>query len=225
MNPLEYLRLQLRLEGKEIVNGNMLRQVEIVPGEDIPLMIIAQLADQDFVFYFDEGLSTEFREELRKEVDRINFSSLDRLITFLKNRNIAFEVGHYKTYIFPEGYPIFKDETVQCYSKHHRKVQTFAFDGFAEHVYGIERDDKIVSACVSIRENDSCGEAWVYTNEDYRHQGLAQKVVNTWAVELITAGKIPFYSHKVDNKPSANLARRLRLEAVFEELVISYANV
>ena len=39
MNPHEYLRLQLRLEGKEIINDNSLRQVEVVSGENMPLMI------------------------------------------------------------------------------------------------------------------------------------------------------------------------------------------
>jgi hypothetical protein len=44
MNLLDYLRLQLRLEGKEIVSDNLLRQVEIVPDEEMPLFLIAQLA-------------------------------------------------------------------------------------------------------------------------------------------------------------------------------------
>ena len=31
MNLLDYLHLQLRLEGKEIIRGNLLTQVEVVP--------------------------------------------------------------------------------------------------------------------------------------------------------------------------------------------------
>ena len=53
MKPLDYLRLQLRLEGKEIIGDNLLRQVEVVPDEEMPLFLIAQLADEYLVAYFD----------------------------------------------------------------------------------------------------------------------------------------------------------------------------
>jgi hypothetical protein len=33
LNPLDYLRLQLRLEGKEIIGDHLLKQVEVVPDE------------------------------------------------------------------------------------------------------------------------------------------------------------------------------------------------
>jgi predicted GNAT family acetyltransferase len=61
----------------------------------------------------------------------------------------------------------------------------------------------------------------VYTNPEYRKQGFAQKVVNTWAGSLIDAGKVPFYSHKIENAASANLARKLGLRPVFEEISIA----
>ena len=143
MNPLDYLRLQLRLEGKEIVYGNMLRQVEIVPDEDLPLMVIAQLADSNVLAYFDEGFP--LCEELRKKVSEISFPDVDPLFTLLQNRNSAFEVGHYKTYTFPEMYVAFMDETVNCFSRHDPKVKDFGFSGFAEQVYAMEQAGKIVS--------------------------------------------------------------------------------
>jgi len=225
MNPLDYLRLQLRLEGKEIVNGNLLRQVEIVPDEEVPLMLVAQLANENFVTYFDEDLELELRTELTKQVSKFTFPNVDPLSAFLQSGNITFEVGHYKTYIFPESYASFKDETAKCYSKHDPKVQAFGFDGFAESVYAIELGDKIVSACVSTRENEFCGEAWVYTDPEYRRQGLAQKVVSAWAMSLISAGKVPFYSHKIQNIESANLTKRLGLRPMFEETVFTYTDL
>ena len=221
MNPLDYLRLQLRLEGKEIVGDNLLRQVEVVPDEEMPLFLIAQLADENLVAYFDEESPTELREALQAQVSNFSCPYIDTLSSFLQSRNISFEVGQYRTYIFPEQYATFKEEAVYRFSKHHPKVQDFGFDGFAEAVYAIERDNKIVSACVSTRENDFCGEAWVYTDPEYRNQGLAQKVVGAWAMSLISAGKVPFYSHKIQNTASANLAKRLSLRPVFEEIVFS----
>lgn len=221
MNPLDYLHLQLRLEGKEVIDEILLRKVEIVPDEDVSLMLIARLADESLVAYFDESLPVEVLKELTKQASAVAFPNIELLSTVLQNRNISFEIGHYKTYIFPEQYAEFKDEVVICYSRHDPKVLGFGFDGFAESVFAIEQDGKIVSACVSTRENDFCGEAWVYTDEDYRHQGFAQKVVSAWAARLLMAGKVPFYSHKIQNIASSNLARRLRLQPVFEELVIS----
>jgi hypothetical protein len=225
MNPLDYLRLQLRLEGKEIIKDNLLRQVEVVPDQEMPLMLIARLADSNVVAYFDEALQAKLHEELTKRVSEITFPNVEAFSAFLQSRNISFEAGYYKTYIFPERNASFKDETVNCYSKYDPKVQDFGFDGFAESIYAIERSDKIVSACVSARENESCGEAWVYTDPEYRYKGLAQKVVGIWATKLISAGKVPFYSHKIENTASANLAKHLGLQPLFEEIVISYSNV
>jgi hypothetical protein len=224
MNPLDYLLLQLRLEGKEIIRDNLLRQAEVVPDEEVPLMLIAQLADSNVLAYFDETLRTGLRTELIRQVSNMVFPNVEPLSTFLQSESISFEIGHYKTYISPEQYVSFKDDVVTCYSKHDSKIQDFGFDGFAESVFAIERDGKIVSACVSTRENDSCGEAWVYTNPGYRNQGLAQKVVGAWAMSLISVGKVPFYSHKIQNIASANLAKHLELRPVFEEIVISYTN-
>jgi hypothetical protein len=50
---------------------------------------------------------------------------------------------------------------------------------------------------------------------------LAKKVVNAWARSLVNKGKIPFYSHNIDNLPSARLAEALELQPVFEEISIS----
>jgi len=221
MNPLDYLRLQLRLEGKEIIKDDLLRQVEIVPDEEVPWILIARLADENLVAYFDEALPVKVREELTKQVSDFTFPNIELLSALLENKNISFEIGHYKTYILPEECAAFKDEGVTYFSRHDPKVQAFGFDGFAESVFAIEQDGKIVSACVSTRENDFCGEAWVYTDEDYRHRGFAQKVVNTWAASLLIAGKVPFYSHKIQNIASATLAKRLGLQPIFEEIVIS----
>ena len=110
---------------------------------------------------------------------------------------------------------------VICVSKHDPKVTAFGFDSFAEEVYAIERNGVLVSACVSTRENKECGEAWVYTDIDFRNQGLAQKVVNVWAGSLMDAAKVPFYSHVRENVSSASLARKLGLQPVFEEISIT----
>ena len=218
MEPLVYLQLQIRLEGKEIVDPCFLRQVEVVPGEDLPLMLLAQLADQNLLGYYAETISSPLYEKLSANIVDLEFPRIDSLLDVLKAENIQAEVGHYKTYIFP-SIPVREVEVI-CFSKQDPKVNTFGFNGFAEEVYALERENRIVSACVSTRENNSCGEAWVFTQPGYRHRGFAQKVVQAWAESLMAAGKVPFYSHEIGNVASANLAKKLGLQPVFEEISI-----
>lgn len=225
MNPLEYLHLQLRLEGKEVVDGDRLRQVEVVPDEEMPLMLVAQLAGGQLAAYYDESLQPELHLELVKQIQGIVFPEMDVLIDVLKAQNISFEVGHYKTYVFPGQFAEAGSDDVKCLSRDDPRVQEFGFGNFAEQIYVIERHGKAVSACVSTRENKFCGEAWVYTDEAHRKRGFAQHVVQAWARGMVQAGKVPFYSHKIENTASANLAKRLGLKPVFEEISIAYMHV
>jgi RimJ/RimL family protein N-acetyltransferase len=221
MDPLAYLHLQMRLEGKELVSGCLMRQVETVPGEEMPLLPVAQLASAEIVVYYDENAPPELQRNLAAGVPGLKFPQIDALLTVLKTQTIRVEVEYYKTYVFPSQ-PV-QDEEVTRLSRQDSRVTALGFGGFSENVFAVERDSALVSACVSTRENAECGEAWVYTAPEFRHRGLAQKAVNAWARSLMAAGKVPFYSHKIENEASANLARKLALQPVFEEIVISRA--
>jgi len=193
-----------------------------VPGEELPWMLLAKLASGELVTYYAESVSSDLQEEFSSTIVPSEFPKMETLLDVLGSREIHYEVGHYKTYIFPSR-PA-RDAEVTRLSKHDPQVKAFGFERFVENVYVMERDGQIVSACVSARENEQCGEAWVYTDPAYRHQGFAQKVVNAWARDLMEFGKVPFYSHKIENGASANLARRLGLQAVFEEIAITNLN-
>ncbi len=217
MEPIAYLHLQMRLEGKSPSSGCFMRQVEIVPDEEMPLMLIARLANEELVAYYDEAISPALQKQL-SAID-IDFSKVDILLAALKRLNIQCEMGHYKTYVF-SSQPLIEVDAL-CLSKHDPKVKAFGFDGFANEVHTIADGDRIVSACVSTRENEDCGEAWVYTVPEYRKCGFAQKVVRAWAHSLMEAGKVPFYSHNITNEASANLARKLGLRPIFDEITIT----
>jgi len=217
MGPLAYLHLQMRLEGKVLVNTCLMKQVETVPDEELPLMLVARLANEELVTYYDESLSPDLHKEL--SAAKIEFPKIGTLLEILASHRIPFEAGHYKTYVFSLQPAV--DADVLCLPKHDARVTSFGFDGFASEVYAIEHDGSLVSACVSTRENEACGEAWVYTTPDYRKHGFAQKVVSAWAESLLKAEKVPFYSHDVKNTASANLARKLGLLPVFEEIAIT----
>lgn len=225
MDSVHYLHMQLRLEGKMIVCDDQLMQVEIVPDEEMPLMLIAQLADDQVISYYDEALQSELHMELAKRIRNLTFPKIEPLLDFLKSQNISFDVGHYKTYLFPARLANPTDREVVCHSRQDPAIQAFGFNGFAEQVYAVERNGKIASACTSARENEQCGEAWVFTDPEYRNQGLAERVVGAWAKSLINAAKTPFYSHKMENYASARLANRLGLQPVFEEISISQAQI
>ncbi len=224
MKPLEALQLQLRLEGFEIINGNRLTQVEAVPGEEIPLMVLAQLANGQVAAYFNESLEPNLSIELMEQTRQTQFPTTASLLEILDARKIPIQVGHYKTNLFPAAFLDFVSSLVECRSKDDIQVCHFGFGDFTERVYAIEQDDRIVSACVSTHENKSCGEAWVCTDPQFRHRGLARQVVSAWARDMLGVGKVPFYSHKLENNASAALAKRLGLLPVFEEIVISYAD-
>ena len=221
MEPIQYLHLQLRLEGMEIVKEQFIQQIEVVPAEEVPLMLTAHLANEVQVSYYEEAMTSELQASLTAAIGDVGFPNIDPLLGILKKQNIQVEVGHYKTYVFSSR-PV-KAVDVSCLSKDDARVKAFEFDGFTEQVYVIERDGDVVAACVSTRENEACGEAWVFTNPAYRHQGLAQNVVNAWAESLIRAEKVPFYSHKIGNQASAKLAAALKLQPIFEEIVITRA--
>jgi len=219
MNPLAYLLLQLGLEGKGLVGEHTMRQVQIVPGEELSLVLLAQLADQRLVAYYSEALSSDLQTKLSACISSIEFPEVAPILDVLKSHNLRSDTGHYKTYLFPSQ--IAANPEVICLTKHDLKIHMFGFDGIAEHVYAIERDGRIISACVSVREDQNCGEAWVYTDPAYRRHGLAKKVVRTGAHSLMSMGKVPFYSHEIENDASASLAEALGLQPVFEEICIT----
>ena len=221
VEPIHYLHLQMRLEGKDVVDEYLMREGEVVPGEAMPLMLIAGLANGKVVAYYDEALSRELQIKLAASIAKIELPAIDPLLDVLKKQGLQVDAGHYKTYVFPSI--SVNDSDVHCLSKDDGRVKAFGFDGFAEQVYVIEREGKVVSACVSTRENETSGEAWVYTAPEYRHQGFAQKTVSAWARSLMGAGKVPFYSHKIDNLASAHLAAKLGLQPIFEEIAINRA--
>jgi len=143
MNPRDYLRLQLRLEGKDIIHEDLLRQVEVVPGEELPLMIMVQFANGEIFAGYDENLQSHLYEELTKRVRNVIFPTIDLLFDFLKTQNISFVVGHYKTYLFPAHVVDLINKDVRCLSKKDTSVQAFGFGDFAEQVYVIERDGRL----------------------------------------------------------------------------------
>lgn len=221
MHPLTYLHFQLQLEGMVVVDDRLTKDAQAVPDAEPPLIMITRLTTQEVVAYYHESMERGLQKKLAACVESLQFPQVDPLLEILNAQDVQAEAAHFVTYVFPPHSANFTDRMVLRYPKQDPRIQAFGFDTFTEHVFGIEQEGRVISACVSTRENELCGEAWVETAPDYRRQGMAAKVVNAWAKSLMLMGKIPFYSHKAENTASAGMAKRLGLVPIFEEINIS----
>lgn len=219
MDPLEYLHLQMRLEGKIFSADGLITRLG-PESENTPLVLIAKTENGRQVAYFGESLPGNRRRELVESLEKSTFPAMGIMFDQFQSYGIPVKVGHYKTYIVPNTFFIEVPREVKCLCKDDGKVKEFGFGGFDNSVYAIEIGGKIISACVSTRQNGECAESWVYTSPEYRRMGFARKVVGAWAIKNSESNIIPFYSHKIDNLPSAQFANRLGLKPQFEEISI-----
>ena len=224
MHPLTYLHFQLQLEGMIVEDHRLMKDGQAPGPEPVkqsPWLVLARLTTQELVAYYDESLEAGLRKKLEARLDKIQFPHVEPLLEVLNAHGRKAQAEHFVTYVFPPYSANAADRMVLRYRKQDPRVQAFGFDGLGEHVFGIEQDGRVVSACVSSRENELCAEAWVQTAPEHRRQGLAGKVVRAWAKSLMDTGKIPFYSHAAGNQESAGLATKLGLQAIFEEINLS----
>lgn len=221
MKPVDYLHLQMELEGIKQCDNNLITRIS-PDTREFPLAIYVLTSDREEVVCFDDKLPQELLGKLM-EASRQTFR-VGSLSEIFYSARIVTTVGYFKTYIFPDYFAdIFLNDVI-CFNRDNPKIVAFGFDGLAEKVYAIERDGKIVSACVSARQNSKAGEAWVFTHPDHRRKGLAQRTVSVWAGSLQREGLVPFYSHEVKNFSSAGLAQKLNLIPTFEETVVERTN-
>jgi len=217
MDPLEYLFLQMKLEGKGYNQDGVLSSLG--PGsEDIPQVILAKGNDGQQKSFYGSSIPREIQKDINHH--KITFSDSEQLIGQIRSHNIQIKVGRYKTYIFPDIIEEQDTNGVLRLSKSDTRAKDFGFSELGNSVYALLREGVIVSACVSTRENNECAESWVFTSPENRRKGFAQKVVLAWAKETIGSRIIPFYSHENDNIPSMELANKLGLIPVFEEISI-----
>jgi RimJ/RimL family protein N-acetyltransferase len=117
-------------------------------------------------------------------------------------------------YVFPDRLPLdLSTAAVRLDASHAPFVSRFdpGIILAGRPVYGSIADGELASMCMSSREDGRSGEAWVYTRPAYRGRGYAAVATLAWAQALQAQGKVPFYSHKLNNVASAAVARRLGL--------------
>jgi RimJ/RimL family protein N-acetyltransferase len=99
------------------------------------------------------------------------------------------------------------------------------FDRYAltRPVFVVMLDGRVLAACTSSRESDVAAEAWVATEPDFRHQGLASLCTAAWAAHVTRASKTAFYSCDEANQGSVGVARRLGAKQWLSSVVIESA--
>ncbi len=212
----------MRLEGKGIDSDGRLIQLTS-DAEEIPFALFALLNDDNAVHFINATLSKEIQLALDHASVNLMFPDIQPLESILNERGVQWKTGHYKTFQFPKRYQQFQSGEVKIFSNNDPKVKFFDPNTIAESVYGIEKGEKIVSACSSSRQDNASAEAWVFTSLEFRQRGLGQVVVAAWAAGMMNAGIVPFYSYEISNLASARLASKLGLIPLFEEISIGPA--
>ena len=82
-----------------------------------------------------------------------------------------------------------------------------------------EGERVIAATCASIRENDEVAEAYVFTCAEWRRRGFGRRVTAAWVAGVLAEGKVPLYSHALDNTASARLVASMPAEFCFEAVV------
>ena len=169
---------------------------------------------------FAASLPGILKTTLSEHIPRLQFPNVQSIIDLFEEHGKKVGLGHFKTYQFPEQYHDLVENKARAFSGDDPRIQAFGFEEVSYTVYAVERDGEILSACVSSRQNNHSAESWVMTAQNERGKGLGTIVVSRWASEMLRAGIVPFYSHAIDNIPSARLAKRLGLIPMFEEIVL-----
>jgi RimJ/RimL family protein N-acetyltransferase len=219
MNPHSALHMQMQLEGLTVGADGLLT---LLPGavEDCPLALIAQLMTGETVLYMGHDLPQTMRAAVEEWHKAAASAERSTLLNILVPQGLAVTQGHSKTYYVPAAALPARTPAVACYARDDARIEAFGFSSFADRVYAVSVDGQVVSACVSVRENDHCAEAWVATTPAYQQRGHARLVVCAWARAIVEQGKVPFYSHRIGNTASAALAQRIGCAPLFEEFTI-----
>jgi len=152
----------------------------------------------------ESGNETFFRFDVPTDVRRV-VAALEPQEVFASPENVVERLGgrsaaRYETYV--AEVPVSSMSPVRSRFSEGR----FVVDG---------PDGQPASWAWSVRESNYAAECAVETVEHFRRRGLASAVVAAWVNAVLTAAKVPFYSHASSNDASRALAVRLGLTHAF----------
>lgn len=226
INPKPCFYAQIGLEGLQIVNGNKIVKIhtdhfDIEKNENAkPPKVIAVNFGKEINIFYSNTMPNSLVANLEELKKHSFIDEQKKVIDILKENKQFNEAEHYIAYVFPNDVKVNTKNTKIFIGSDDEAIKKFdpTFHKKYPVVYAVMQDNEIAACCVSSRENDKAGEAWIFTLPKYRKQGFGLKAVQLWAIELQKKGKIPFYTHEVSNIASQKLAEKLNLIKVFENV-------
>jgi GNAT superfamily N-acetyltransferase len=197
------LERQLELECVRVENGNTLVPFSCPRPDPPPRLLVARYDGVNAMFF-----RYDLPSRVRREFEHLSNDSPDRLFA---DEQVVMAI-------------LIPDAPCEAVWRGMAYIAAIALGACADAVrlpdvneigtavFGVILNDRVVSACSSSRENDSSAEAWVWTEPDYRGRGYARQSVAAWAHDLQERGKVPFYSHHIDNIASRKVARTLQFK-------------
>jgi len=215
VNSDELVRIHLALECVGISADGLLVRIPGPEPDDIARLFVVQ-HDGGCFAYARADLPLSVRQRLSAVPPEAALREVSLIQSILAEHAICESVAQGKAYVFsetpsPADYP----DVIRLHREDRTLVERFdpGLTAFLEKrpVFSVIVERKIVAACVSAREDHAAAEAWVQTAPDFRRRGYARQATAAWAHHLQQQGKIPFYSHLLDNLASEALARSLGL--------------
>ena len=214
MNAQALVALQLELECKRVMEDNTIVPIPCANPDDIARCFVTCVDDVYTVYYRHDVPSTTRARLAALPPERL-FADHALVKQLLAADAACQSVWEGAAYVFPDTLePGLWPHAVRLDDRLHTGLLARYEGGTVigeRIVYGIIADGEIVAACEASRENERAAEAWVRTAPAYRRRGYAREVTAARAFAMQRRGKVPFYSHVLENQASAAVARSLGL--------------
>ncbi len=204
MNVFEMLRLHMELECIRVNAAGDLARFPCPDPDDIHRLYIVRHA-AGYNRYFRDDVPVDLRARLQQMPVESLFSDHAHVQQVFADYGVpclGMHVG--KSYVFPEDFELVADAAIDLWPEN--------------DLCQIVIDNAVVAACSSVRRNQHAAEAYVFTDERYQRQGFGKRVTQAWAQRVRASGRVPFYSHVIDNLASQRLAESLEFEWYIDDV-------
>ena len=215
MKTRDLITLHFRLECVAVSPAHDLVPIPCPNPDRIPRFYIAQHTDDGAVSrFFRHDLPKGVRHGLAALSDREAVRNHDLVRRLLAAHAECDHVHYGKSYIGRAAFPPTDYPNVVHLDERYRGLIE-QYDARINRsrwaVFAVILEGRIVSTCESSREDEAAAESWVRTLPECRGRGFARQVTAAWIAHALAQGKVPFYSHRVDNVASEGVARSLGL--------------
>lgn len=204
-SPIELVHYQLELECIGVDANQRLYRLECADPDDLPRYYVAKTS-AGYAAYIGQGLDESIAAQLQTiapEKALRDFGAVRRIL--YPNRGDRYVIWKGSTYQFitppaPESYP----EVVE-----------------KNGAFVVIREGVTVASAWSERLSEHAAEIAIEVSPQMRFRSLGKQVALAWGAHQIAQQRVGFFSHHVENKGSAALARSLGMVHVMD--VVSYA--